>query len=97
MFHHRIAQQPMYKKMKRKLKLFKSWYAPLTIKQFIPNFKFSKNVQGWFFTRNWSLCWLRYCLLFTVTITSDFNEDRRIAHEKNVARYLHTQYSILNT
>jgi hypothetical protein len=74
--------------MKREFKFFKSWFAPLTISQFIPRFKFSKNVQGWFFTRNWAIYWLRYCLLFTVTKTSDFNEDRNVAHEKNVARYM---------
>ena len=74
--------------MKTKLKLFKSWYGCFTIKQLIPSFKFSKNVQGWVFTRNWSITWFMYCLLFTVTKTSDTDEDRKIAHENNVALYM---------
>jgi hypothetical protein len=74
--------------MKRELKFYKHWFAPITKKQLIPSFSFSKNVQGYFFTRNWSISWFRYCLLFTVVITSDFNEDRNIAHERNVASYM---------
>ena len=74
--------------MKRELKLFKSWYGKFTIKQLIPEFRFSKNVQGWFFTRNWSVTWFTYCLNYSITITSDTNEERNIAHEKNVARYM---------
>ena len=74
--------------MKKKLKFYKSWFASFTKEQFIPKFSFSKNVQGWFFTRNWCLNWLTYCLQYSITIKSDLEEDRSIAHEKNVAFYM---------
>jgi hypothetical protein len=73
--------------MERSLILFKSWYGPLNVRQFIPYFKFSRNVQGWFYTRYWSIFWLTYCFSLDCTITSDFNEDNNIAHEKNVVKY----------
>ncbi len=81
--------------MKIELKLFKSLYGRFTNKQLIPCFKFSKNVQGWFFSRNWWITWFRYCLLFTITKQSDFNQDRNIAHKKNVARYMLLSAAIL--
>jgi hypothetical protein len=74
--------------MKKELKLFKSWYGKFTVKQLIPKFRFSKNVQGWFFTRNWSVTLFTYCLNYSITITSDTNEEHNIAHEKNVALYM---------
>ena len=74
--------------MKRELKLFKSWYEHFTIKHLIPSFKFSKNVQGWFFTRNYSITLFRYCLNYSITITSDVKDDRCLAHERNVAVYM---------
>ena len=74
--------------MKKKLKFYKYWFAPITLKQLIPSYSHSKNVQGWFFTRNWSVSWFRYCLLFTITVTSEFSVSRNIAHKKNITRYI---------
>ena len=73
--------------MGKRLKLFKSWYGDFGIKQLIPEFSFSKNIQGWFFIRNWSITWLTYCLNYSIIIHGDFNESRAIAHEKNVVKY----------
>lgn len=75
------------KTMKREFNFYKSWYAGFRFKDLIPCFGFSKNVQGWSFTRNWTLNWFTYCLQFSIVLRSDLNEDRNIAHEKNVARY----------
>ena len=74
--------------MKREFCFYKSWFAGFRIVDLIPIFGFSKNVQGWFFTRNYTLNWLTYCIQFSITKTSDLNEDRNIAHEKNVNRYM---------
>jgi hypothetical protein len=82
--------------MKRKLKFYKYWYAPLNFKDYstfeyskwIPKFEFSKNVQGWSFTRNYSIYWIRWAITYTTIIHSDFNIDRKIAHEINVKKYI---------
>jgi hypothetical protein len=74
--------------MKRELKLFKSWYGPLGLKCFIPRYSYSKNVQGWFFTQNWSVLFFTYCINYSLTIISDMSEERSSAHEKNVAQYM---------
>lgn len=74
--------------MKREFNFYKSWYAGFRFKDLIPCFGFSKNVQGWSFTRNWTLNWFTYCLQFSIVLRIDLNEDRNIAHEKNVARYM---------
>lgn len=55
---------------------------PFTVKNLIPNFSYRKNVQGWFFTRNWTITFLRYSLTYSVILSSVFDEDRDKAHEK---------------
>ena len=74
--------------MKIEFYFFKSWYVGFRLRDLIPIFGFSKNVQGWSFTRNWSLNWLTYCLCFSIILRSDLNEDINIAHEMNVAKYM---------
>jgi hypothetical protein len=76
--------------MKREFYFYKSWVAGFRIIDLLPKFHFSKNVQAWSFTRNWGVNWFTYCFQFTIVIQSDLNEDRAIAHEKNVARYMHS-------
>ena len=68
--------------MKKELDLFKSYYAGFRFKDLLPLFSFTKNVQGW------SLNWFTYCLSFRLIKRSDLNEDRNVAHEKNVKRYM---------
>ncbi len=74
--------------MKRELLFYKWYYTKLTLINFVPVIEFSKNVQGHFFTRNYCLYWLRYCVQLSLIVTSDFNEERSVAHEKNVERYM---------
>ena len=73
--------------MKREFYFYKGWYADLD-SRFNSIIWIFQNVQGWSFTRNWTLNWFTYCLQFSIVLRSDINEDRNIAHEKNVARYL---------
>lgn len=74
--------------MKREFNFYKSWYVGFRIKDLLPIFGFTKNVQGWSFTRVWSLNWFTYAISFRLIKRSNLNEDRNIAHEKNVARYM---------
>lgn len=74
--------------MKIEFNFYKSWYAVFRFKDLLPLFSFNKNVQGWSFTRVWSLNWFTYSVSFSIVKRSDLNEDRNIAHEKNVARYM---------
>jgi len=74
--------------MKRKFIFYKSWLAGFRAKDLFPIFSFTKNVQGWFFTRVWSLNWFTYTISFILIKTSDLNEDRSLSHEKNVKRYM---------
>ena len=74
--------------MKREFNFYKSWYAGFRTKNLFPIFSFTKNVQGWSFTRVWSLNWFTYAISFSLVKRSDLNEDISIAHEKNVARYM---------
>ena len=74
--------------MKREFNFYKSWYAGFRTKDLFPIFSFTKNVQGWSFSRVWSLNWFTYAISFSLVKRSDLNEHRSIAHEKNVARYM---------
>jgi hypothetical protein len=74
--------------MKREFNFYKSYYAGFRAKDLLPIFSFTKNIQGWFFTRVWSLNWFTYAVSFNLTKTSDFNENRSLAHEKNVKQYI---------
>jgi len=74
--------------MKREFNFYKSWYSDFRAKDLLPIFSFTKNVQGWSFTRVWSLNWFTYAISFRLVKRSDLNEDRSIAHKKNVARYM---------
>jgi hypothetical protein len=76
------------KKMKREFNFYKSWYAGFRLIDLVPIFSFTKNVQGWSFTRVWTLNWFTYAASFRLIKRSDLNEDRSIAHEKNVKRYM---------
>ena len=74
--------------MKRELTFYKSYYAPLSMQNIVPKFEFSKNVQAWWFTRNYTLTWIRWALTYTITIQSDLEEERTMAHESNVKKYM---------
>ena len=72
----------------KKTKLYKYWYGKFLPKQLIPKLSFHKNVQGWFFTQNYSFLWLRYCINYSVTVMSNTDENRSLAHEQNVSQYM---------
>jgi hypothetical protein len=74
--------------MRREINFYKSWYAGFRLKDLLPKFNFTKNVQGWSFIRVWTISWFTYALSYRLTKRSDLNEDRSIAHEKNVMRYM---------
>jgi hypothetical protein len=74
--------------MRREFNFYKSWFAGFRAKDLLPIFSFTKNVQGWSFTRVWSLNWFTYAISFRLIKRSDLNEDRSVAHEKNVKRYM---------
>lgn len=75
-------------KMKTELNFYKSWYSRFRMIDLVPVFSFSKNIQGWSFTRVWTLNWFTYAVSFFLIKRSYLNEDRKIAHEKNVAKYM---------
>ena len=75
-------------KMKREFNFYKSWYAGFRLIDLVPIFSFTKNVQGWSFTRVWSLNLFTYAMSFSLEKRSDLNEDRNVAHENNVKRYM---------
>lgn len=74
--------------MKRKIYFYKSWFASFRPKDLLPCFGFSKNVQGWSFTRNYTLNWFTYCLQFSVVLYNYLDEERKIAHVKNAGKYM---------
>ena len=74
--------------MKREFNFYKSYYDGFRVKDLLPIFSFTKNVQGWFFTRVWSLNWFTYAASFRLIKKIYLNEDRSVAHEKNVKRYM---------
>jgi uncharacterized protein YjcR len=74
--------------MKKKIYFYKSWLASFRLHDLIPCLGFSRNVQGWFYTRTWSVNFLTYCLQLSIVNTSDLNEERSIAHEKNCLRVM---------
>jgi hypothetical protein len=74
--------------MKREINFYKHWFAPVRIKNFLPVFSYSKNVQGWFFTRNYTVEWFTYAINFRVMVNSDYDVEREVAHELNVAKYM---------
>ena len=74
--------------MKIEFNFYKSWFAGFRAKDLLPIFSFAKNVQGWSFTRVWSFNWFTYAMSFSLEKRSDLNEDRSVAHEKNVKRYM---------
>ena len=77
-----------YKIMKHKINFYRHWFAPVSIKNLLPIFSCSKNVQGWFFTRSYTLEWFTYAINYSITINSNFNIDRNVAHNINVAKYM---------
>lgn len=76
------------KKMKREVYFYKSWFSKFRFKDLIPCFSFSKNVQGYTFTRNYSLNCFTYCLQLSVIKYDNLDSETNIAHQKNVLKYL---------
>ena len=74
--------------MKREINFYKYWFAPLKFKNFIPSFTHSRNVQGWFFTRNYTFEWFRYAINYRIVITNGLELNHSDAHEPNVLKYM---------
>ena len=74
--------------MKRKINFYQTDYKKFKTANLLPDVSFSKNVQGWFFTRNYTITWLRFAVTLTLTKRSDLNIDRDLAHEQNVKMYM---------
>lgn len=72
---------------KYRIRFYKQQVLGITFKPMVPNVSFSKNAQGWFYTRYWSISWFAYCLQYSITITSDLKVDRKEAHKLNVQKY----------
>ena len=75
-------------KAKKELKFYKSIFIPIRVIDFFPIIKFSKNVQGYNFTRSYTLRWFRYAVTYFKTIESCMDADRDIAHKINVSKYM---------
>ena len=82
--------------MKRSLKFYKYWHAPMGFKKYpgfewnkwIPKFEFMKNVQGWWFTKTYTIYWIRWALTYRIVTHSDYDVEINIAHEMNVKKYM---------
>ena len=74
--------------MKQEFKFYRHWFAAIKIKNLLPIFRYSKNVQGWFFTRNYTLELFTYAVNYSITIISDIDIDRSLSHDMNVAKYI---------
>ncbi len=80
--------------MKTEFNFYKSWYAGFRLRDLLPIFSFTKNVQGWSFARVYSLYWFTYAVSINLIKISDLNENRSAAHEKNVKRYMDPAVSL---
>lgn len=74
--------------MKTQFNFYKSWYSTFRLIDIFPIFSFTKNVQGYSFVRVYSLKWFTYAFSFFSIKRSYLNEDRSVAHKKNVNRFL---------
>jgi hypothetical protein len=74
--------------MKKEFYFYKNWYAGFRLKDLIPKVSFSENVQGWFYTRVYTLKWFTYAISLFLIKTRCLDQEREIAHEKNVQYYL---------
>jgi len=72
----------------RGLNYYKTDYTSFSVKNLLPKVIFSKNVQGWFFTRNYTFVWLQFAATYWITIRSDINIDREVAHQNNVEKWM---------
>jgi len=73
---------------KRELNFFKTDYTKFSVSNLLPKLRFGKNVQAWNYTRNYTFEWLTYAVTYGITIISDTNIDRKIAHEINLAKWM---------
>jgi len=74
--------------MKREINFYQTDYTKFKVANLLPKVSFSKNVQGWSFTRNYTITWLRFAVTISLIKRSDLNIDRNLAHEQNVAKYM---------
>ena len=74
--------------MKREIYFYKTDFTKFKVANLLPIFSYSKNVQGWSFTRDYTITWLRFALRLSLIKRSDLTIDRNLAHEQNVLKYM---------
>jgi hypothetical protein len=74
--------------MRRNIHFYRTDYTKFTSTNLIPKFSFSKNVQGWVFTRNYTFECMRYAITLSLLITSDTKIPMNIAHRDNVNKWM---------
>lgn len=70
---------------KQEIKFYQTDFTPFKVTDLFPKLGYSKNVQGWFFTRNYILTLFRYAITLSLTTISDLSISREKAHRMNVA------------
>ena len=87
---HFFERKSLVTKMKkrREIYFYKSWFLKFRFKDLFPCFSFSKNVQGFAFTRNYCLNLFTYCIQLSVVKYDNLDYETSIAHQKNVLKYL---------
>ena len=74
--------------MKRKINFYQTDFTKFKAANLLPILSYSKNVQGWSFTRNYTITWLRFAVTLSLIERSDLSIDRNLAHEQNVIKYM---------
>lgn len=74
--------------IKLNLQLYRSEFGPFDRNAIVPKAGFSKSVQGYFFTRSYTITWFLFSITARLTWVSDYNQNRTEAHAANVLKYL---------
>lgn len=72
---------------KYELHFYKSWFGKFRLLDLIPKISFCKSIQGWHYIISFSINFFTYSLTFFITKSSNTDENRHIAHEKNIIKY----------
>ena len=68
------------KTFKLEIKFYQKNFTRFKVSNLLPKISFSKNVQGWSFTKNYTITWLRFAITLFLIKRSDLGIDRNIAH-----------------
>lgn len=64
-----------------------AWRNPTCIGGYIPQFRYSKTIQGWSYTRCASFAWLYYAISCDFTLINFWGDTQTVAHNKNLSKY----------